>query len=76
MDLGRAKHYTFCSFQKKIVKKNQKNLAISLQTDAKVHEYVRVCQCHRAYVIEQTFAVILNREASCRLDSLRLIKEK
>jgi N-acyl-L-homoserine lactone synthetase len=74
MDLGRAKHYTFCSFQKIKI-----NRAISLQTDAKVHEYVRVCQCHRAYIIEQTFAVILHREApaaSCRLYSLQLIKEK
>jgi hypothetical protein len=73
MDLGQAKHYTFCSFQKIIVKK--KNLKISLQ----VHEYVRVCQCHSAYIMEHPFAVVLHREApaaSCRLYSLQLIKEK
>jgi hypothetical protein len=43
-------------------------LAVSLQTDAKVHEYVRVRQCHSAFVIEQTYAVILHMEtpaASC-----------
>jgi hypothetical protein len=54
-------------------------LAISIQTDTKVYECVRVRQCHRAYVIAQTFAVILHREAtaaSCRLYFLGSLKEK
>jgi hypothetical protein len=39
-------------------------LTISIQTDAKVYEYVRVRQCHRAYVTEHTFAVILHSKAT------------
>jgi hypothetical protein len=47
--------------------------------DAKIYEYVQVRQCHRAYVTDQTFAVILCGKtpvAICRLYSLQLIKEK
>jgi hypothetical protein len=72
MDLGRSKQHHFRSL-KKNRKKNICFLAISLQTDAKVHEYVRVRQCQRSYVIEQNFAVILHREApadSCQIYSL------
>jgi hypothetical protein len=41
-----------------------------------VYQYAQVRQCHRTYVIEQTFAVILHSEApavSCYIYSLRLI---
>jgi hypothetical protein len=64
-----------------VFKKKSDNFfsAISLQMNAKVHTYLRVRQCHYAYVIEQTFVVILPRgapAASCQLFLLRLIKEK
>jgi hypothetical protein len=78
MDLGRSNFIHFAVFK---IKSDQNNffLTICIQMDAKIHEHVRVRQCHRAYVIEQTFAVILHGKtpvASCRLYSLRLIKEQ
>jgi hypothetical protein len=48
-------------------KKSDNNLfflAISIQTGAKAYEYAQVRQFYCAYVIEHTFAVILNREAT------------
>jgi hypothetical protein len=78
LDLGRSNHYKFRSFQKKIGQ-NKKILSISIQTEAKVYEYVRLRQCNCANVIEQTFAVILHREATTanrRLCFLGPFKEK
>jgi hypothetical protein len=78
MDLARSKQYTFYSFQKQFGHFFF-FLVTSVQTGAKVYEYVLVRQCHCADVIEQTFAVILHRQAtaaSCRLYFLGLIKEK
>jgi chlorite dismutase len=71
MDLGRSKHYTFCSLKNKS-DNNYFFLANSTQTGAKVYEHAQARQCHRAYVIEQPyFAVILHSEATS--GSLRFI---
>jgi hypothetical protein len=75
-----------CAFHRRCVfniifsVKNPKITSKTLATvKGTVYEYTQLRQCHRAYVIEQTFAVILHREAisaSCRLYFLGPFKEK
>jgi hypothetical protein len=63
-------------------KKSDNNLfflTIYIQMCAKVYDYAQLRQCYRAYVIDQTFAVILHREAtsaSPRIYFLEQFKEK